>query len=226
MHGFHQSAVSELRCLFDSFFTRVYFNILHDKGELRSYWKNENDEFIDWVEKDGLNFIKKVDSNTELVKFSEPPCKGGRITNAYSQWNSGKKYIQSLQLYPKKVRYGEYPTKQDILSVLFKEKNLLKYNEKFKLREKINELYSELSKYVHDRPDQSYKKEYFTKSSLFNMKFSKEDFFKWFDYLKRIYLYISTVLILLYPKLLNAEESSRFRLYFPEEFNQIENFLK
>ena len=228
LHGFQKNAVAELRGAFDSFLTRAYFGVLKKNGELKSYWVDDQGQFVDWCEEELIVKDTKMIGSVkeELVQRPNPPKEGCKLTDAYTQWLFGRPYLSSIEFNPKKIRTKRFPSKENILDLLFKERYMNEYNKKFELKKQIDDLYSELSKYSHDRPDKSYKLELSVESSIFNPSFCEEDFYKWFAYLKELYLCISTILILLYPGLLGAEEADRFEKYFPDEFKRIAQILQ
>ena len=166
LHGFYKAAFSELRNLLDGFLTKVYFEILNKNNELKDYWIDDSENFIAFK---------------ETKAFSDMPSNAKGFTNAYAQWLTGKKYVYRIELYPTLPKQKDFPSKEEVLSVIFDEKNLSVYNKKFQLRKEIDELYLELSKFVHDRPPYFQYKKQVTQSSILNIRFDEADFKKWFE---------------------------------------------
>ncbi len=128
----------------------------------------------------------------------------------YIEWSLGKT--------------DKYPRFKNVLETIFSSELIKKYDSKFYLKEDIERTYFEMSKYTHNRPDKSWKKELSTASSLMNTRFVGEEFDKWCEYLKQEYVIISTVLLLRYPELteIQPQELGNFRICAPEIVKQIE----
>jgi hypothetical protein len=170
------------------------------RGEIKQYYVDENNMFLGWED-------------------SIRPEKFKKITNAFSQWCTGEVYVSSIEFHPKRIKYKNFPSLNETLELLFSELNLKKYNQISGLRSELKVLYSELSKFVHDRVHMG------SKSSLLNARFNEKEFQKWFEYLKRVYLNVSTILLLLFPQLLDCDEATRFKKYFPKEHQKIDESL-
>ena len=147
------------------------------------------------------------DKNGKLTEWE----KNGIRTNDYCEWETGAT--------------KSYPTSKEIWDVLRTENNIERYDKRYQLKAEIDNLLSQLNKFVHGRP-QTRHYPGASRSSLINARFKKKHFYEWFEYLKAIYRLISVLSILQYPKLLETKQGKDFEELEPEVAARIRNILE
>lgn len=135
------------------------------------------------------------------VEYSKPNPKYD-----YNEWNCG---IDC-----------RFPAKKEVLNKIFNIENVKEFGND--LREDTDILLKHLSKFVHSRPPIKFG----SRSSIGNLKYDKEQFDEWISFMKSIYYISSTLILLIYPKMIESKPIQLLKLNNPEYFEKIEKILK
>ena len=147
-----------------------------------------------------------LDKNAKLRKWRE----GGRSTNDYWEWESG--------------RTEEYPKLKQIWRTLRGESRILTYDRQYGLKAQVDEELTTLNRFVHGRPESRHHSAA-SRSSLCNIELSTEHFEEWHVHLRIVYSLVSVLSVLQYPELLKGTQEQEFRALDPLAADHITGVL-
>jgi hypothetical protein len=148
-----------------------------------------------------------LDKNGKLKKWRE----GGRSTNEYWEWESG--------------RTEEYPKSKEIWRTLRGESRILTYDRRYGLKAQVDEEFTTLNRFVHGRPETRHHSGA-SRSSLCNIELSREHFEEWHVHLRIVYRLVSALSILQYPELLEGTQEQEFRALDPAAADRVISVLE
>ncbi len=148
-----------------------------------------------------------LDKNGKLKKWGE----GGRSTNEYWEWESGKteKYARSKETW--RTLLGEHW--------------IGRYNRRYGLKAEVEEELRTLNRFVHGRPETRHYPGA-SRSSLCDIEFRKRHFDEWYEHLRIVYRVVSVLSILQYPDLLEGAHEQKFRALDPAAADHITSVLE
>jgi len=147
-----------------------------------------------------------LDKNGELKKWRQ----GGRSTNQYWEWESGKT--------------GKYPRLVDVWHALLGEHRIASYDQRYGLKAQVKEELARLNRFVHGRPETRHYSGA-SRSSLANIEFKMERFEEWYEHLRTAYRLVSVLSFLQYPELPGSTGGQEFRALEPEAAHQVAGVL-
>jgi hypothetical protein len=147
-----------------------------------------------------------LDKNGKLKQWRQ----GGRSTNEYWEWESGKT--------------DKYPRLKEIWRALLGEHWIGSYDQRYGLKAQVKEELTRLNRFVHGRPETRHYSGA-SRSSLANIEFKIERFEEWYEHLRTAYRLVSVLSILQYPELLGSAGGQEFRALEPEAAHQFAGVL-
>ncbi len=140
--------------------------------------------------------------------------RNGKIENPYLLWKNNLPYFKNPGGV---IREKEVVLNKEIyLKYLFENDKLNKYDDKYALKNRIDNIYNKLCKIVHrDYPSKN------IKSIRFDVKFSETELNKYFDYYDEIIEIILIFILLRYPKLFNKDELNYIKNNYSKIYRNI-----